>query len=84
MLKRKANKIVKEFEKKINDSANKPCKIVIENKGDEGVYLTLDGERMAVVVTLAGAVRKIIDESNVPDYIFSLLYENAHTGEYKE
>ena len=84
MLKGKAKKVIEEFENKINKNVNKPCKITIENKGDEGVYLDFNGERMAIVVTLAGAVRKILDELDVPDNIFSILYENAQTGDHKE
>lgn len=70
-------KILKEFEKNINKFAQEPCSIAIKNCGEKGTSLELSGNQMAIFVTMAGAVHKILEETGLPEDLFFLLVANS-------
>ena len=85
ILNRKKNEQkIKEFEKQLNACAKEPCKITINNQGEKGTSIQLEGDIKAVFVTLAGAVRKILDETGMEDELFEMILEASHVGEHNE
>lgn len=78
------NKKIDQFEKEINEYAKKECKITINNMGSKGTSIELNGDSLAIFVTLSGAVRKFLDETGYPEDLFILLIQSARTGDKKE
>ncbi len=81
---RKNKDKIQKFEDEINEYAKKECEIIINNMGSKGTSIRLNGESIAILVTLGGVIRKLLDETGFPEDLFVLLMQNARTGEKEE
>lgn len=81
---KKKEQKIKEFEEQLNACAKEPCKITINNQGKKGTSIQLEGDIKAVFVTLAGAVRKIIDETGTEVGLFEMILEASNVEEHNE
>lgn len=80
IISRKKKDQIKEFEKRLNECAKENCKITIDNQGKKGTSIQLEGKMQACLVTLAGAVKKILEETGMDDEFFVMILEASHVG----
>lgn len=86
------NKYQKELERELEKFANnvnkfsqEKCEIKVKNFGNnEGVSILLNGNSLAILVTLSGVVRKILDESKIPNDFFHILLDGSCVEEKEE
>lgn len=71
---------IKDIDTKCKEALNTPCKIHIDNNG-KGTALAIEGGRLSLLITLAGAEKGILKQLNCSNKEFEFIKNMVGTEE---
>lgn len=71
---------IEKTENKFKEALSNPCKIHIDNNG-VGTTMKIEGERLSLLLTLAGVEKKILSELKCSDTEFDFIKDFVDTKE---